>query len=59
MQNGYTFKYHAPTLFPLVVAIRPLRKYLETWTHVMHFKWEVTWTHGPQPNTFYMGQAGE
>jgi len=22
------------------------RKYMETWTHVMHFKWEVTRTHG-------------
>jgi len=24
----------------------------------MHFKRELTWTHGIQPNTFYMGQAG-
>jgi len=35
------------------------RKYIETWTHVMHFKWEVIWTHGTQPNTFYIGQVGE
>ena len=22
----------------------------ETWTYLMHFKWEGTWTHGNQPN---------
>jgi len=24
--------------------------------NVMHLKWEATWTHGHQPNTFQMGQ---
>ena len=27
-----------------------------TETNLMHFKWEVTWTHGNQPYTFSMGQ---
>jgi len=35
------------------------RKCMETWTHVMHFKWKMTWTHGTQSYTFHMGQAGE
>jgi len=30
-----------------------------TVTYLMHFKWELTWTHGTQPNTFYMGQSGQ
>ena len=34
-------------------------KDMETWTHVMHFKWEVTWTHGTQSNIFHLRQAGE
>jgi len=25
-----------------------------TETNPMHFKWEVTWTHGNQPNTFWL-----
>jgi len=45
------------TCFKWLFARR--RKYMETWTQVMHLKWEVTWMHGTQPNTFYMGQAGE
>jgi len=27
-----------------------------TETNLMHFKWEVTWTHGNQLNTFWMGR---
>jgi len=26
---------------------------------VLVWKWEVTWTHGTRPNTFYLGRAGE
>jgi len=34
-------------------------KYIDTWTHEMHFTGKVAWTHGTQPSTFCMGHAGE
>jgi len=37
---------------PIVIQGRLER----TETNLMHIKWEVTWTHGKQPNTFSMGQ---
>ena len=42
-----------------VVAIRKPGRLERTYTNLMHFKWEVTWTHGTQLNTFYVGQACE
>ena len=35
------------------------RTSMESWTHEMHFNWEVTLTHETKPNTFYMGHAVE
>jgi len=61
MQTGQV---HKKKILRTILKLRSLekylwRKYMETWTHLMHFKWEVTWTHGTQPNTFYMGLVGK
>jgi len=37
---------------PLLIQERLER----TEINLMHYKWEVTLTHGNQPNTFWMGQ---
>jgi len=49
-------------LFRLKKIVRSIRTPMliqgrleRTETNRMHFKWEVTWSHGNQPNTFQMG----
>ena len=36
-------------------AIANIGEIERTQTNLMHFKWELNWTHGTQPNTFSMG----